>query len=948
MCAKGRTNRFRIARRLLAAAAVVGLSGMASAAPLNPNAFSSLGTLNVNSGSVTINTDTLAITGAATFNGTTFSQGGGNPQIAVFTFGSLNIGAGVTINVTGSRPLALLSRNSMTIASEITLNGGIASVPAAGAAGPAGGFAGGAGGSNGNGPGAGGNVGFSGDAGGAGFGGPGNAGQAVAGPSYGNLLSALQGGSGGAGGIWFGPGGGGGGGAGAVELGAVGTLTLASVVANGGTGGDTFDGAGGGGSGGGILLHADAYVLNTLAARGGDSFRFAGAGGGGRIAVTSGTLTAAQIAAMHNSVDGGNNGFGNAGTAGALSLRPVMAVVQSAQSLDVGITPGQTGRADALIETLPGAVNIQSGGTANLVSTMLWGSGSFVNVAGGILNIANDTTFSSGSTLNWTGGDILFGAGRTLAIHGGTAATTFGTGLSTGATLRISGGGTFAASTYLDIGNSDTGGATGTLLVDGAGSRFISGGLFSDWGRNTGDVATITFDHGGVGTYGSGVVIAGNGGVAQLNLLNAAQLNVASMVVGSAGSSATINLNGGLLNGTGNMTLSTNAWLYWSDGTLAVASGKTLAFEGGVGSFVGGTGFDNGATLRIAAGGVVTAENYFDIGNDNTGGPTGTLIVSGAGSRFTSGTTYTDWGRNAGDSATITIQNSGAATYSAGLQIGADGGNALVSLLSSGKLYTTNLVLGGGVAAGPTPKIVIQGGQLTVDGDANIATRGGIDFQSGTLAVSGTLTLSDNGTIILTPGGSKVVRAAALTMTGTSKINLADNDLIVNYDGASPLSTLRSYIVTGRNGGNWLGNGITSTSANSTTLGLGYGANDVLGMTTFDEVAIDSTTVLIKFTYYGDGNLDGAVDIRDLYLLASNYNGSGKLWTSGDFNYDGLTNAVDLGLLAKNWQAGVGSPLGQNLAEALAFVGMGNLSVPEPAISMVLLAAIGLRVRRRR
>src|SRR5262245_30137200 len=66
--------------------------GVASAAPLDPNAFSSLGTLQVPAGSITINTDTLSITGAATFTGVLQSQGGGgNPDIAVFTFADLFI-----------------------------------------------------------------------------------------------------------------------------------------------------------------------------------------------------------------------------------------------------------------------------------------------------------------------------------------------------------------------------------------------------------------------------------------------------------------------------------------------------------------------------------------------------------------------------------------------------------------------------------------------------------------------------------------------------------------------------------------------------------------------------------------------------------------------------------------------------------------------------------------
>jgi len=51
----------------------------------------------------------------------------------------------------------------------------------------------------------------------------------------------------------------------------------------------------------------------------------------------------------------------------------------------------------------------------------------------------------------------------------------------------------------------------------------------------------------------------------------------------------------------------------------------------------------------------------------------------------------------------------------------------------------------------------------------------------------------------------------------------------------------------------------------------------------------------------GDVNLDGAVNVADLGILASNWQGSGG-WSRGDFNYDGTINVADLGMLSTNWQ----------------------------------------------
>ncbi len=120
-------------------------------------------------------------------------------------------------------------------------------------------------------------------------------------------------------------------------------------------------------------------------------------------------------------------------------------------------------------------------------------------------------------------------------------------------------------------------------------------------------------------------------------------------------------------------------------------------------------------------------------------------------------------------------------------------------------------------------------------------------------------------------------------------------------------------------------------------------ANEVMGVT--DVTAGGS--VLLRLTLAGDANVDGAVDLAELAILASNWQSTG-LWDNGDFNYDGTIDITDLGLLASSWQSGL-SPHKPNLNEALHSLGLPAPSVPEPAaVSLGALTVLGLRRRSRR
>jgi hypothetical protein len=97
----------------------------------------------------------------------------------------------------------------------------------------------------------------------------------------------------------------------------------------------------------------------------------------------------------------------------------------------------------------------------------------------------------------------------------------------------------------------------------------------------------------------------------------------------------------------------------------------------------------------------------------------------------------------------------------------------------------------------------------------------------------------------------------------------------------------------------------------------------------------------------GDANLDGKVDLRDLYELSTHYQWFGDVgWGEGDFNGDFTVNARDLGDIARNWQYGVAGPA-MSFAEALAAVNTGA-SVPEPGCCMIIGSILATLLPRRR
>jgi hypothetical protein len=173
-----------------------------------------------------------------------------------------------------------------------------------------------------------------------------------------------------------------------------------------------------------------------------------------------------------------------------------------------------------------------------------------------------------------------------------------------------------------------------------------------------------------------------------------------------------------------------------------------------------------------------------------------------------------------------------------------------------------------------------------------------------------------------------VVNSLNLGSSPTGVLDLTDGALIIDYDSSSPSSTIRQWLDSGHdNDGTWDGLGINSSRGSQDRIdylaseidyitGLGHSeASDIPGLTSFGGVTVDSTMVLVRYTYYGDADLSGAVDVADLGRLATHWQEEGE-WPEGDFNYDDEIDVADLGLIATNWQKGRSNPSSQSFEDA--------------------------------
>lgn len=620
----------------------------------------------------------------------------------------------------------------------------------------------------------------------------------------------------------------------------------------------------------------------------------------------------------------------------------------------------------AALATNTATVNLTSGGKVN-------SRVSFV-AAGGLGGVGQVNVDGAGST--WTTSDQLYVG---FVGKGG---------------FQVTGGGTVTNS-QCQVGVAIN--SLGTIVVDGAGSSWTTA---QGMDVGVGGTALVTASHGGLVTVGGLISIGPKGTIEGNSTFAASVQNGGTVAPGIAASlvhadlfatlliandytqtsagKLKIDLNSpaqhDLLQIKGNASLAGALELDHSPGfspapgdrfTILVAAHRTGMFDpsvslGGGGYFLVPIYSPSSVVIYTTAIGEKTwgvdADGNSSVAGNWFGGAPGavgdkvafsTVITDDrtvtVDTPFTAGSIYFDGAKNylvQGPGA-ITLDVSAGSALLAVKNLHGAGTHTIAAPLTFNDNTTIDVATGGALRL-TQPMNAAAGVAITKTSDGTLAVK---NVRAAGLSVNG-------GTVQVTAGGGNSATSVvkSLAIGAAARLDLNDNDLLVDYSGATPYATIRGYLLAGLNTG--IG-GIVSTSgqaAGNTVHAIVDNAH--LHKSVWNGVTIDDTTIIAKYTLRGDANLDGAVGFADLVAVAQNYGKNTGLatWDMGDFNYDGNVGFADLVSVAQNYGdalpaapiAGASEGFEADLAAAFA-------SVPEPSmISGLALFVCGLSFRGRR
>ncbi|MCX5671992.1 MAG: PEP-CTERM sorting domain-containing protein [Planctomycetota bacterium] len=557
------------------------------------------------------------------------------------------------------------------------------------------------------------------------------------------------------------------------------------------------------------------------------------------------------------------------------------------------------------------------------------GSGAVVNILfGGTFDVQGNSSFAT-----WDGASGAINNAGTFkkSVKTGTAGTdnywTFNNSglvkVETG-TLSLAGGGTSTGTFQVDA---------GAGLVFGEATYNLGGSTFSNAGL-------ITLTNAAILLFDTPVALGGT-------------VDLGNATLGGAGAvtvQGTMNWTWGAMRGSGATDVAPGATLKvvgnnYTRLARTINIGGTIVQTGPRGPYAASG--ESAAVLNILAGGTFDARS--DAFLSTWDGASGAVNNAGTFKKSAgTGTMTVDshWAFN--NSGLVKVESGTLALEGGGTSSGAFQVDAGAALIFRGGLHD----LAAGSSLTGEGRVVVSTGQV------NLAGTTGPDL---TMEVSNLGTLNfgasehlkalniPSGNAVLTPGDPKVLVTRSLTVnTSNGRLDLTDNDLIVDYAGGTPytpspeLGNIKAWITAGYAGRSWTGKGIISSAAvaDPISLGVGYAQNDMLfaPYNAFSGEPVDSSTILVKFTYNGDLNLDGCVDDNDVTFFNLFYDGgitASHYWNEGDiFGYYGRIDDNDVTILGLTYGSGIGDPL--------------SGAVPEPAtLGLIALGAVAIAGRRR-
>jgi hypothetical protein len=593
-----------------------------------------------------------------------------------------------------------------------------------------------------------------------------------------------------------------------------------------------------------------------------------------------------------------------------------------------------------------GATSINTGILAQI------GSGGFGSVYNGpsllaVINIANGGNVAYGSlpslgTINFSSGSFGFlgdlpigfaanapfgsalflGSNQSLALSGTTT-------INSGASLTLNGG-SFSTGSLVNNGTMNF--LSGVLAFNGAGGLTVGSGGALGANVNLTAGKTVAVVNAVTTVVPTGIVFLNGGSLIASSLTNNGEIQILDPTSQLSGGTIT---NNKLIDGNGHVSnnLTNNAL-----GEIRASNMQRLTFSGATNTNSGKINMVNGGTIEFTnaltnnAAGVITGRGALI---------TGGLINNGqlqlsAGFTDVYGTLTTAAGSKVivSGGSTSTFYND--VTASSGSEFRVSTASTAVFF---GNVHGTSFFTGSGVKDFEGPSASSLGdvdtlGSTIVNLQAVVAAN---HFNETSLTVDGLVNITPKAS----GGGTSNLQSLVVDPGGTLDLN--DNSTIVTYPGASPAAMIRSYLVSGFNGGNWNGNGIDSSAAhNDPTFRTALGYLD------------NGTNVTVKYTYYGDSNLDGSVTVADFQRYLDGLAAGGSTWGQGDFTYDGRVdigndfNLFLVGYLKQGGALGDLAPIvGGDTALSTAQKAQLLAFVPEPSMLMVIVPLLVCHRRRR-